>query len=168
MVAGLYLAALAIPTLSLYSCQPDQLNEYTTEADPITWNIPFEEMEPPYEPCFESTKFSVQLCIDDNQDLTWFGLWDECFNLGCQTSWTPAQGLISFRCTYPICQDGFKWEKVQHICEVPEPYTFSVDQTYFGLGAFWEAHIAFEPNECLAETYPNCYNFQLYAANCPY
>jgi hypothetical protein len=168
VTTGLYFAALAIPTLSLYSCQPEQLKEYATEADSIDWNIAFEDIEPPYEPCCDATKFSVQLCIDDNQNPTWYGLWDECFNLGCQTSWTPASGLICFRCIYPICENGFLWKSVKHLCEVPVPYSFSVDETYLYQGTFWEACISFEPDECLAETYPNCYNFLIYAAGCPY
>ena len=164
--ATVYLAALVVPAIFLYSCTPEQYPG-DTAPHPDTTTITINSETPPYDPCTDPTKFSVQLCIDDNETPTWFGLWDECFNIACQTSWTPAHGFICFRCTFPICEEGFVWKSVQHICHVPDPYSFTVDQTYYGLGTFWEACITFPPDECLAETFPNCYNFTIYAENCP-
>lgn len=167
-IGVVFVGAFVIPAVFILSCHPDQFpSDTAAEPDSTSITVPVPAEEPPFDPCNNATKFSVQLCIDDVQDLMWYGLWDECFNLGCETSWTPGHGLICFRCTYPICEEGFQWKSVGHLCSIPE-YTFTVDVNYENQGAFWEACITFPPDECLAETYPNCYDFLIYAANCPY
>jgi hypothetical protein len=137
-------AILAAAAITFHSCQaePDQ---------------------PPTEYCTEATKFSVTLCIDDSQQVYWTGLWDECFNLGTETSWTPESGTITIRSTWQLCNYGFRWKDVQALCPVPE-YTWSVQPEY----NYWVATLKFPPNECLAEAIPNCYNLVIYGTGCPY
>ena len=144
MLRFLALAAMAAAAITFHSCK--------TEPD-----------QPPTEYCPEATKFSVNRCIDDNQHVYWTGLWDECFNLGTQTSWTPELGIITIRSTWQLCNYGFRWKEVQHLCPVPE-YTWTVEPEY----NYWVGTIKFPPNECLAEAIPNCYNLVIYGAGCPY
>jgi hypothetical protein len=113
--------------------------------------------------CANATKFSVNLCIDDNEDVYWTGLWDECFNLGTQTSWAPAQGIIQIRSTWPLCAKGFRWKSVQHLCPVPA-HTWTVEPEY----NYWVGTIQFQPNECLAESISNCYALTIHGSDCPY
>lgn len=113
--------------------------------------------------CPNATKFSVSLCIDDNEDVYWAGLWDECFNLGTQTSWTPAQGIIQIRSTWQLCAKGFRWTSVQHLCPVPV-HTWTVEPEF----DYWVGTIQFQPNECLSEAVPNCYSLTIYGSDCPF
>ncbi|MEK7256103.1 MAG: hypothetical protein AAB316_15235 [Bacteroidota bacterium] len=114
------------------------------------------------DPCGEATKFSLTLHQDDNENLHWTGLWDECFNLECETIWQPETGLMCIRCTFPLCENGFKWRSNEY-CEVPENYTWEVSQQW----NFWEGCLTFTPDECLAESIPNAYRFTILGYNCP-
>jgi hypothetical protein len=113
--------------------------------------------------CSDAFKYNVSLCIEADESLLWAGLWDECFNLGTQTTWDPANGLIRIRSKWRLCKKGFDWRSVQYQCPVPT-YDFSVEK----IANYWVATIQFTPNECLAETVPNCYEFLIYGNGCPF
>lgn len=155
---SIYLLAIAVPALFIQSCCPSQFEDLPEPAD--TTIVVDIDVEP--DTCDSATKFSVRLCIDDNLNLTWSGLWDECFNLGCETSWSPALGLICLRCIYPLCPE-FKWRRIERICEIPE-YTWTTEEEF----NFYQGCIQFAPDECITETVPNCYDFIIYASGCPY
>ncbi len=111
--------------------------------------------------CGNATKYSVNLCIDSNQDVYWTGLWDECFNLDTQTSWAPELGIIQIRSNWQLCKSKFQWNSVQYLCPVPE-YTWGVAPEL----NYWVGTISFSPNECLAEAVPNCYSMVIYGMGC--
>ncbi|MCC6727018.1 MAG: hypothetical protein IT258_21125 [Saprospiraceae bacterium] len=113
--------------------------------------------------CPNATRYSVSLCIDESQAVHWFGIWDECFNLGTQTAWAPELGLIQIRSQWELCSKGFYWNSVQYQCPVPN-YTWTVEQEM----NYWVGNITFSPNECLAEAVPNCYAFTIYGSGCQY
>jgi hypothetical protein len=113
--------------------------------------------------CGNATMYSVNLCIDNNQSVYWTGLWDECFNLGTQTTWAPELGIIQIRSNWQLCKSSFKWNSVQYLCPVPE-YTWAVTT---GLNQ-WVGTISFQPNECLAEAVPNCYGMVIYGMGCSF
>lgn len=115
------------------------------------------------DPCTAATRYAVKLCIDEGQGTYWEGLWDECFNLGVQTIWDPANGSIQMISKWQLCQVGFQWLSIDNYCPVPtHQWSVSYDATY------WVGEIEFAPNECLAEGIPNCYELQLLGAGCPY
>lgn len=113
------------------------------------------------------TEFSVAHCMDDSEFDMWYGLWEECFNNGCRTSWNPTQGRMCIECIWPILEEGFEWTSNDH-CEVPE-YTWEVSTNYDpDEGMYWEGKLLFPPNECLAEEVDNCHHFVILGYNCPY
>jgi hypothetical protein len=119
--------------------------------------------KPTYDNCSNATMYSVNLCIDSKQNVYWTGLWDECFNLGTQTTWTPELGTIQIRSNWQLCKSKFKWNSVQYLCPVPE-YNWTVGTELNQ----WVGTISFPPNECLAEAVPNCYGMVIYGMGCRY
>ena len=159
--AALYTTVILIPSVFLHGCQQNWFpGDTAVQPDTTTITIDL----PPPAACDSAQKFSAILCTDDNEEVHWEGLWEECFNLGCETSWEPALGIMCIRCLFPLCENGFRWEAVERICGVPGEYAWTVHPEL----NYWEGCLTFERNECLAESNPNCYKFRLFAANCPY
>lgn len=111
--------------------------------------------------CATATRFSVAYCLQEDEEGMWYGLWDECFNLEAETSWEPAQGIVKVRTKWEPCAAGFKWVSVDYQCEVPA-YTVTVQPEL----NYWLLCITFPPDECLAETVPNCHHFVIPGIGC--
>jgi hypothetical protein len=142
-------AFAAIATLAACIPEPDQ----PSAPLPDCYNKPKDNcINPSY------TYQALALCIDDNENLTWS---NACWNKHCQTSFEPASGTLCVRCDFPLCQNQFRWTG-NDSCPVPCNYQFSTEPEY----NFWTAKLQFEPNECLAESIPNCLYFTITGEFC--
>jgi hypothetical protein len=147
----------------IHSCSPNQLSQEDVEPKETTITVQTDVCG-----SLNAVEFSVAHCVQDGEFDMWQGYADECFNLGCQTSWTPALGIMCIRCTWPICAENFAWRRNDY-CQVPSEYLWEVSPTYDPQqGQFWEGKLTFEPNECLAEEVNNCHYFTIYGYACPY
>lgn len=149
ILGGVWLLACFAPILFSYTCTPNH-DQYAVEPSETVIQLRHED------PCGPEHSFDAVLCIDDNEELSWHTPWSECFEQFVETSWEPALGIMQLNSQIPICENYFEFHRVKRICNVPTPYSWEVEPTH----NFYTCTLTFEPDECLAETIPNCYIFK--------
>ncbi|MEZ4961964.1 MAG: hypothetical protein R2830_19205 [Saprospiraceae bacterium] len=162
---ALWLAATFLPAMFIAGCQAGGLHQEDVQPDTTTMTVDAADTTATDGLCSPCNTISASICIDDNDNPFWASPWDMCLNLHTQISWEPALGHIVIRSSVPLCGSFFEW-RWNTLCNVPE-YQWHVDATYGPQqGQFWEGHLTFPPDECLAESYLQCCYFR-FRMDCP-